>query len=129
MYYLVTAQPADVVDRKAKPQVPIIIRLPDGGIDYYKGQPPVVDRNKRAVREGQREYPYGGCYVNALVSFWAQRLSAGYGPRINCNLLAVQFSRDGETFSGRAEIDTDDAFEAIGDVAGADAAAAGGFLD
>jgi hypothetical protein len=134
MYYLVTATPAEVLDPKAKPMVPKVTRLPNGDIDYYNGQPPVLNGLKRPVREGQPQYPYGGCYVNALVSFWAQPLALGYGPRINANLLAVQFAGDGESF-GRGQVDTDAAFEAVEDLpspveaAATERRAAGGFLD
>lgn len=114
MYYLVSAQPCEVVDRKAKPVVPKVTYLPNGQIDSYVGQPPVIGKKRQPVREGQPEAPYGGCYVNAIVSFWAQQLSAGFGPRINCNLLAVQFAADGESF-GRGGIDVDSNFEAIED--------------
>lgn len=115
MYYLVTSTPAEVVDKKAKPQVPVIVYMPDGRtIDYYKGRPPIINRAKRPVREGQPEFPYGGCYVNAIVSFWAQDLALGFGPRINANLLAIQFSKDGESF-GRGQIDVNERFTALED--------------
>ena len=39
---------------------------------------------------------YGGCYVNAAVRLWPQDNSFGRG--IRCELIAVQFAKDGEPF-------------------------------
>ena len=39
---------------------------------------------------------YGGCYVNAAVSLWAQDNQFGRG--IRCQLMAVQFAKDGTPF-------------------------------
>jgi hypothetical protein len=47
---------------------------------------------------------YSGCYVNVQIAFWAQ--NNNYGKRINCELLAVQFAEDGESFGGGASADT-----------------------
>lgn len=132
MYYLPASSPAEVVDKNAKPKKAVAIYVPGTtNIDYYKNQPPVVNRLKQPVRDGQPEAPYAGCYVNALVSFWAQPKGGRWGARINANLLATQFSKDGDTFT-RGGVDVDDAFEAIGDAqaTGAGTAkAAAGFLD
>jgi hypothetical protein len=43
---------------------------------------------------------YGGCYVNAAVSLWAQ--DNQFGRAIRCNLLAVQFAEDGVPFGDAA---------------------------
>jgi len=40
---------------------------------------------------------YGGCYVNAILDFYAQ---SGENPGMRCSLVGVQFLRDGPAFSG-----------------------------
>lgn len=45
--------------------------------------------------------PYGGCYCNISVEFWAQNVPK-YAARIGCGLAGVQFWRDGERFGGTA---------------------------
>lgn len=72
-----------------------------------KKRPTVIDRNKTPLVEDDGR-PYSGCYVNAIISLWAQ--SNAYGKRINGNLLGIQFYRDGEAF-GAAPIDVSDEFE------------------
>lgn len=66
---------------------------------------------------------YAGCYVNALVEFWAQA-HAEHGKRINASLLGVQFASDGERLSGGATAAADD-FAAIPQAATAAAVATG----
>jgi hypothetical protein len=39
---------------------------------------------------------YGGCYVNVAVSPWIQ--DNQFGRAVRCNLVAVQFAKDGEPF-------------------------------
>lgn len=55
---------------------------------------------------------YPGCYVNILIRPWAQNNS--YGKRINANLIAVQFARDGERI-GEAPIDDEGVFDEVED--------------
>lgn len=57
---------------------------------------------------------YSGCYVNAIVSFWAQ--DNQWGKRINASLAGLQFVKDGEPFSGGRPAATDD-FDVIEDEA------------
>jgi hypothetical protein len=46
---------------------------------------------------------YGGCYVNAVIKPWLQQNTAGIGVR--CDLVAIQFNRDGEAFgAGAADV-------------------------
>lgn len=59
--------------------------------------------------------PYAGCYVNATADIYGQD---GTHPGIRCGLLGVQFSRDGDAFSGAGRGDPAD-FEDLGE--GADA--------
>ena len=41
---------------------------------------------------------YSGCYANIKVSFWFQ--SNNFGKRVNCQLVAIQFAKHGESFGG-----------------------------
>lgn len=130
MYALSVSAPAKL-DENGKAKA---VYAAGGVVDYYLGQPPVVNRQKQPVRDGQPEFPYAGCYVNASISFWAQPKGGKWGPRINANLLATQFNRDGEPLT-RGGVDVDETFEAIGDAPvgntgpGAAKQAAASFLD
>ena len=75
-----------------------------------KKRPLVIDRDKSPITEDDN-IVYPGCYVNAIVSLWAQNNQ--YGKRINAQLDGVQFVRDGEPF-GDGGI-TVNAFDAFGD--------------
>lgn len=59
---------------------------------------PVVDRDLTPLTE-QDSKPYAGCYVNVSVRLWAQ--DNDYGKRVNAQLRAVQFVRDGEAFGDK----------------------------
>lgn len=61
-------------------------------------RPKLIGRNKQILNPEDNEV-YSGCYANAKVSLWAQ--DNQYGRRINCNLIAIQFAKDGEALSGR----------------------------
>lgn len=79
--------------------------------------PPILrDAKKRNVeRVDAKRIFYGGCYVNVMIRPWWQDNS--FGTRINANLLAVQFAKDGEPFGqGRiSEEDVDNAFDDVGE--------------
>lgn len=77
------------------------------------GPPVVVDRNPKIVLTAKSGKPYAGCYVNAIVRFWAQD-DKEFGKRINATLEAVQFYADGDSF-GAAKVDATKAFEDFGD--------------
>jgi hypothetical protein len=62
-----------------------------------KTRPSVFDRDRSPLVAADGK-PYGGCYVNAKVSFWAQ--DNAYGKRINAQISGVQFSKDGDNFGG-----------------------------
>ena len=64
---------------------------------------------------------YGGCYVNAAVKPWLQENKHGRGVR--CDLVAVQFFRDGEAF-GEGSADASGMFGAVAGAAQAPAAPA-----
>lgn len=59
---------------------------------------------------------YGGCFVNAAVRIWPQDNQFGRG--IRCELIAVQFAKDGEPF-GEAPPDVSGMFGAVQQPAGA----------
>lgn len=60
-------------------------------------RPAVLDRDKTPLsEEDSRIYP--GCWVNAVVEFWAQ--DNQFGRRINAQLKGVQFVRDDEPLGG-----------------------------
>lgn len=74
-------------------------------------RPSCVDRKRKQVIESDNII-YAGCYVNAVVSWWVQ--DNQYGKRVNCNLLGIQFYRDGDTF-GSPHFDAENEFEDIDD--------------
>jgi hypothetical protein len=73
-------------------------------------RPDVINRDKTRINEDD-DIVYPGCFVNVLIRPWSQNNK--FGKRINANLLAVQFVRDGERFSGIERPDTDTAFDDI----------------
>lgn len=73
-----------------------------------KKRPLVIDRDKTPLAEEDGR-PYAGCYVNGIVTLWAQNNQ--YGKRINAQLDGVQFHADGEPFGdGGVSVDEFDAF-------------------
>lgn len=88
------------------------VALKDGdesGKDYLEGfytikattkrRPTVLDSDRTPLVESDNRL-YAGCYVNAIITLWAQNNS--YGKRINCSLEGVQFCADGEPLAGGA---------------------------
>lgn len=69
---------------------------------------PVVDRDLTVLAEEDAK-PYAGCFVNATIRLWAQ--DNKYGKRVNAQLRAVQFVRDGEAF-GDSSVKPEDEFQA-----------------
>ena len=68
-------------------------------------RPTVVDRKRNPLAEEDGAI-YGGCWVNGMVDLWNQNNE--YGKRINCNLLGVQFFKDGEPFGDSVTACADD---------------------
>lgn len=62
-----------------------------------ENRPGVFSRSATPVVGGDEGFPYGGCYVNAEVDFWALK-KQGVKKRVVVDLLGVQFSRDGDSF-------------------------------
>lgn len=72
-------------------------------------RPKVFDRDGRTPLTAEDGVIYSGCYVNAIVRFWAQ--DNKFGKRVNASLEGVQFVKDGEAF-GAPGI-SDDAFDPV----------------
>ena len=82
-------------------------------------RPTVIDANRSPLVEADGK-PYAGCYVNAIVEFWAQ--DNQYGKRVNASLSGVQFVMDGDAFGGGRAAAADD-FPDLGDAPAAGGAA------
>jgi hypothetical protein len=74
-----------------------------------KKRPTVVDRDLSPLAEEDGK-PYAGCYVNATLRLWVQ--DNKFGKRVNCQLRAVQFVKDGEPF-GQAPVDANEEFDSL----------------
>ncbi len=70
----------------------------------------VCDNANTMERAALARKLYGGCYVNAAVSPWVQ--DNQFGRAIRCNLIAVQFLKDGTPF-GDAPPDVTGMFSAV----------------
>ena len=71
---------------------------------HSKVRPTVVDRDRSPLTEADGR-PYAGCYVNAFVDVWVQ---TGENPGIRASLGGIQFSKDGDAFSGGVPTSADD---------------------
>lgn len=81
---------AQIEDRPA-----VVTNRKDGNGRWIEAQP------------GSQGAPYSGCYVNATIIVWCQ--DNEHGKRVNAQLKAVQFFKDGEAF-GAAPTDPNDDF-------------------
>jgi len=81
---------------------------------HSRTRPTLVDRDRTRLVEEDGKL-YGGCYVNAMVSIYAQ---AGENPGIRASFTGLQFAGKGDAFGGGKPADPDD-FEDLGQ--GADA--------
>jgi len=70
---------------------------------------PIDPSNTLAYQQLTRAM-YGGCYVNAAVKPWLQENK--YGRGIRCDLVAIQFAKDGEAF-GEGAVDASPMFGAV----------------
>lgn len=119
---LITKTMKEIADDKLKGKLPSSDRLclRDGNdTDREEQQGYMVlssNTSKKIVVLGKDAHPvtedeceiYSGCYVNAKVSLWAQNNK--YGKRVNAQLVAIQFVRDGEALDG-ATVSTPTAME------------------
>jgi hypothetical protein len=63
----------------------------------------VVDPSNTMELRAVASKVYGGCYVNAVIKPWLQQNAQGIGVR--CDLIAVQFAKDGKSFGvGSADV-------------------------
>jgi len=83
-----------------------------------RNRPTIIDRDRTPLVQEDGK-PYAGCYVNAAISIWV--MNNGYGNRVLCNLLAMQFVKDGETFGAAAAVKADTLFDDISAESAADA--------
>lgn len=74
-----------------------------------KTRPAVVDRQVNPVTE-EDGVIYAGCYVNATIRLWVQ--DNKFGKRVNAELRAVQFVKDGESF-GAGPVNAEDEFKSL----------------
>lgn len=77
-------------------------------------KPQVYDQQRVAITDPAKNPVYSGCYVNAVVEFYAD---SRYGDGVFCKLVGIQFDHDGDAF-GSAKANAND-FEDV--TAGADA--------
>lgn len=100
----------------------------DGYADMFfistsnRTRPTVVDRQRNPLVEEDGK-PYAGCYVNGSITLWV--MDNEFGKRVNANLRAVQFVRDGEAF-GVKPVDAEEEFDVLD---GDEEAAGDDFLD
>ncbi len=96
----------------------------DSTKSYYEGyyvlsansrvKPYVVAPNgKDRITDPDQCKIYSGCNVDCRIGFWAQQAGASWGKRVNCNLLAIRFSSDGEPYESGG-ISTAQAIEGFG---------------
>lgn len=78
-------------------------------------RPQVIDTQKQplTVDDGK---PYAGCYVHASIRLWAQ--DNKFGKRINAELRAVVFAKDGEPLGGNTPVNVEDDFGDLIDAPG-----------
>lgn len=123
----IEAQAKSVLEEKFNGKVPKGVKycFGDGNDKEYDGyedmtyissanktRPTVVDRDRSPLAEEDGK-PYAGCFVNATITLWPQDHPKG-GKRVNANLLAVQFVKDGEAF-GQKPVDAEDEFDVLED--------------
>ena len=89
---------------------------PGGDTEAECAKPQVFDKNRVLITEPAKNPIYSGCYVNALIEFYAD---SRFGDGVFCKLVGVQFFKDGDAFSGGAPASADD-FQTVTE--GADAA-------
>lgn len=78
-------------------------------------KPTVMDVARNKVTDPAKNPIYSGCYVNALVEFYADdRFGAG----VNCSLVGIQFRKDGDAFGSAPA--REDEFEDVSEGATAD---------
>lgn len=74
-------------------------------------KPAVVDCNPAVNLTPEDRRPYGGCYVNAVIRFFAYDHETG-GKGVSASLEAVQFAKNGKSF-GAGPVNPEDEFETV----------------
>jgi len=78
--------------------------------------PHVLNRKAKAVRLGEPQAPYSGCYVIACVGIWAMdKPSEEGGKQVCCRLEAIQFYEDGDRIESDFDFDVSGKFKALED--------------
>lgn len=83
-----------------------------------KGRPLLLDQKPKLANGDDNVLtqddgkPYAGCFVNCTLEVWAQ--DNKFGKAIRAQLLAVQFSKDGDAFGSNIKGSSDD-YEDISD--------------
>lgn len=75
-------------------------------------RPVVVDRDLQPLTAADNK-PYAGSFCNATIRLWAQ--DNQFGKRINAEILAVQFAKDGEAFGGSTPVVAENEFTTLDD--------------
>lgn len=88
----------------------VITNRKDGNGNWIEAEP------------GGRGSPYSGCFVNAVLLIWCQ--DNEHGKRVNAQVKAVQFFKDGEAF-GAAPVNPNEEF--TDDMAGEEGSIGGDF--
>lgn len=82
-----------------------------------KSKPIVLGKQREVIKDPDDCEIYAGCYVNAKVSLWFQNNQ--YGKRVNCELIAIQFAKDGDALDG-GRVSVDEAVDGFDDLDGDD---------
>jgi hypothetical protein len=80
-------------------------------------RPTVIDAKKQPLTADDNK-PYAGCYVHASIRLWPQ--DNKYGKRVNAELRAVVFSKDGEPLGGNVPVNVDEDFDGLIDATAED---------
>lgn len=75
-------------------------------------KPLILDTDNKTALTIADGRPYGGCYVHASIQVWAQ--DNDFGKRINAQLRALRFYKDGDAFAGGPPADASD-FDGVND--------------
>lgn len=75
-----------------------------------RGDGTICDNANTMERTALARKLYGGCYVNVAIRPWPQ--DNQYGRAVRCELIAVQFAKDGEPF-GEGQVDLTGKFGAV----------------
>lgn len=75
-----------------------------------------IDGQNAVIPEGHPLYPYSGCWANVKVAVWAQSPASKpvkWGPRVNVQLMGVQFVKHDSAFGGGGRVADANEFELV----------------